>query len=63
MKLRRTYGQSTCVTAMEVESFSKEIVVFEATTMYVEKYGRQGLERRWCAKESPKVLPIDTLWL
>ena len=20
------------------------------------------MERRWCAKESPKTLPIDTLW-
>ena len=21
------------------------------------------MERHWCAKESPKTLPIDTLWL
>ena len=34
--------------------------VFEATT-YIKKYGRRQLESRWCAKESPKMLPIDTL--
>ena len=42
--------------------FSKGIVVFEATT-YLKKYGRQWLESHWCAKETPKTLPIDTLWL
>ena len=48
------------VAAVEVKSVLKRIV-FEATTTYVEKYGRQGLERHWCAKESPKMLPIDAL--
>ena len=43
------------VTAME-----KFFVAFVATT-YIKKYGRRGLERRWCAKE--RTLPIDTLWL
>ena len=45
-----------------IEEFLKGIVVFEATT-YIMKYGRGQLERRWCVKESPKTLPIGTLWL
>ena len=46
------------VTAME--EFSKGVFVFGATT-YIKKYGRRRLERRLCAKERPKTLPIDTL--
>jgi len=44
-----------------IEKFSKGIV-FVATT-YINKYGRRRLEKRWCAKESTKTLPINTLWL
>ena len=39
-----------------MEKFSKGIV-FIATT-YINKYGRRRLERRWCAKESTKTLPM-----
>ena len=46
-------------TAMEER---KGIVVFEATTD-IKKNGRWRLESLWCAKESPKTLPINTLWL
>ena len=47
---------------MEVKSFLNGIVS-GTTTTYIEKYGRQGLERRWHAKESLKAFLIDTLWL
>ena len=46
---------------MRVKSFLKGIVMFEATMTYIKKYGRPAL-KSWCAKESPKVLPIDTVW-
>ena len=29
-------------------------------TTYIKKYGRRCLESRWCVKESPKMLLIDT---
>ena len=45
-----------------MEQFSKGIVVFK-TTMYLKKYGRQRLEKCWCAKECPKMPSINTLWL
>ena len=59
MKLGRIYRESNY---LPWKSFSKGIVVFKATT-YIKKHGRWQLERRWCAKESPKILPIDVLWL
>ena len=55
------------VTTVKVKSFSKVIVVFEATMTYIVRrttyVKRWGLERHWCGKESLKALPIDTLWL
>ena len=45
-----------------MEEFLKGRVVFEATT-HIKIYGKQRLESWWCAKESTKTLPIDTLWL
>ena len=34
------------VTAVKVKAFSKEFVVFEATTMYIENYVRRAKDRR-----------------
>ena len=51
------------VAPMEVKSFLKGTVVFEATMKYIEKYGRWGLYRFWYAKESMKEMLIDMLWL
>jgi len=42
------------VTAME-KIFRKKLHSRLPLT-YIKKYGRQRLERRWCAKESPKTL-------
>ena len=50
-KSGRMYEENDCY---ESQEFSKEIVVFEATITFIVKYGKQGLERRWCAEESPK---------
>ena len=47
-----TYGESNC--------HGRVLRVFEATT-YIKKYERRRLESCWCAKESPKTLPIDRL--
>ena len=64
MRARRGKLQQGEETYREVamNSFSKGIVVFEATTR-IRKYGKRRLESRWYAKESLKTLPIDTLWL
>ena len=45
--------------ATTMEVFRKELTA----TAYIKKYRRRRLESRWCAKETPKMLPIDTLWL
>ena len=45
------------VTSME--KFRKEM--YSRLPCIIKKYGRRRLESRWCAKESPKTLPIDTL--
>ena len=55
-QVEEMHGESNCY-----ESFSKGIAVFETNT-YIKQHGRWWLESR-CAKETPKTLAIDTLWL